>query len=118
MIWEHTSDGLTEELLALGPRDSRSDPERFDPDRFDDGFAQRVPRYAYLPFGGGSRNCMGQHFSMMLATLALATMVRRVRLHIDDNSEVGLQPMFALGMARPLSVRAEARQPRAERRAG
>ncbi len=54
------------------------DPLRFDPDRFRPELANRIDRWQYLPFGGGPHRCMGDHFAMLEATLALATVVRDV----------------------------------------
>jgi cytochrome P450 len=51
------------------------DPERFDPARFL-GDQQR-PRYAWFPFGGGPRSCVGEHFAMLEATILLASLLRR-----------------------------------------
>ncbi|MGH8904221.1 MAG: cytochrome P450 [Egibacteraceae bacterium] len=50
-------------------------PQRFDPDRFTLEREQQRHRYAYLPFGGGPRACIGQYFSMLEATLATASIV-------------------------------------------
>lgn len=55
------------------------DPTRFDPDRFLPEVARGRDRWTYLPFGGGPRSCVGDHFAMTEATLALATLVRRLR---------------------------------------
>ena len=51
------------------------DPERFDPGRFLG--AQERPRYAYFPFGGGPRSCVGEHFAVLEATILLAALLRR-----------------------------------------
>ncbi|MDA2893006.1 cytochrome P450 [Mycolicibacterium sp. BiH015] len=51
-------------------------PLTFDPGRFADGATMRRDRWQYLPFGAGQRSCIGDHFAMLEATLALATIVR------------------------------------------
>jgi cytochrome P450 len=63
-------------------RDPRffDDPESFRPERWADGLARRIPRYAYFPFGGGPRICIGNMFAQMEAVLLLATIARRFRL--------------------------------------
>jgi cytochrome P450 len=62
-------------------RDSRwfENPNSFRPERWDNDFAKSLPRYAYFPFGGGSRVCIGNAFAMMEAVLILVTIARRFR---------------------------------------
>ncbi len=61
-------------------------PLDFDPDRFSPENAKGRNRWQYLPFGGGQRSCIGDHFAMLEATLALATIVRsaEIRSVADD----------------------------------
>jgi cytochrome P450 len=56
------------------------DPLTFDPDRFSPDHVKRRQRWQYLPFAAGARSCIGEHFAMLETTLALATIVRAVRL--------------------------------------
>lgn len=73
-------------MVALGrmavQRDPRlwKEPLRFDPDRFSPGRGEGRDRWQYVPFGGGPRSCIGDHFAMLEATLALATIVGRVEI--------------------------------------
>jgi cytochrome P450 len=55
------------------------DPDAFRPDRWENGFAGRIPKYAFFPFGGGPRLCLGNAFAMLEAVLLLATVGRRFR---------------------------------------
>jgi len=56
------------------------DPLRFDPARFEPARMKAIDRWQYLPFGAGPRSCVGDHFAMLEATLALATLMQRIRL--------------------------------------
>ena len=71
-------------------RDKRfcPDPDRFDPDRFAAGWMDRIPRYAYLPFGGGPRVCIGNGFALMEARLILATLAQRYRFTLVPGQDV------------------------------
>jgi cytochrome P450 len=59
-------------------RDARwfDDPDAFRPERWEGDLAKKLPRYAYFPFGGGPRLCIGQAFAQMEAVLLLATLAR------------------------------------------
>lgn len=56
-------------------------PNHFDPDRWLPGHTTTLPRGAFIPFGGGTRRCIGDTFAMLEATLALATITTRWHLH-------------------------------------
>jgi cytochrome P450 len=59
------------------------DPERFDPERFAPGNVEKIPQFAYFPFGGGPRVCVGNTFAMMEMTLVTATILQRCRLNLS-----------------------------------
>jgi len=59
-----------------------ADPERFDPERFLGDRAKQQARHAYLPFGAGSRVCIGSHFALMEGHLVLAMLAQRFRLEL------------------------------------
>jgi cytochrome P450 len=81
-------------------RDARffPDPERFDPERWSAETLRRnpLPRFAYFPFGGGPRVCVGAGFAMMEATLLLATMAQRFCMTLVPNRKVKLLPSVTL----------------------
>lgn len=59
--------------------------EEFDPDRFLGPEAKTRDRWQFVPFGAGPRTCIGDHFAMLEATLALATVLRRVEIRSTDD---------------------------------
>ncbi|MFE1551798.1 cytochrome P450 [Streptomyces sp. NPDC058718] len=66
------------------------DPELFDPDRFTPEAEAARPRYAWYPFGGGPRACIGQHFSMLESVIALAMILQKYDVEaIDTEVPVG-----------------------------
>ncbi|MFF8380096.1 cytochrome P450 [Streptomyces sp. NPDC015661] len=66
------------------------DPERFDPDRFTPEAEAARPRYAWFPFGGGPRACIGQHFSMLESVIALAMVLQKYGFEaVDTEVPVG-----------------------------
>ena len=74
------------------------DPERFDPDRWRDDPIRRgvLPRFAYFPFGGGPRVCIGAGFAQMEAALLLATVAQRFRMTLVPGHPIKLLPSITL----------------------
>ena len=82
-------------------------PEAFRPERFSPGMEkERHPR-AYLPFGGGPRSCVGQHFAMMEAALILAMIARRYRLEPVEGQPVEPEPLVTLRPRNGVQLRLE-----------
>jgi cytochrome P450 len=82
-------------------RDARwfPDPERFDPDRWEGARGKETPRFAYFPFGGGPRVCIGSHFAMLEATLMLALIARRWRVELLPGQTLTFKPSVTLRQA-------------------
>lgn len=79
-------------------RDPRffEDPDRFYPERWDEVNASNLPKYAYFPFGGGPRVCIGNYFAMMEIILILATIGQRYRFSLAPNQSLSLLPAMSL----------------------
>jgi cytochrome P450 len=81
-------------------RDTRyfPEPDRFDPDRWSasDPRGAALPRFAYFPFGGGPRVCIGAGFAMMEAVLLLATIAQQFQIQIAPGQKVKMQPTVTL----------------------
>jgi cytochrome P450 len=77
------------------------DPEMFDPERFTHEQEQRLPRYAYVPFGAGPRICIGMYFAMMEGHLLLATLAQRVSFELASQGSVEPDPYHTLAI-RPM----------------
>ena len=79
-------------------------PEEFLPERWENDLWKRLPRFAYFPFGGGPRQCIGNAFALMEATLILATIARKFRLRLVANRPVAplasitLRPRHGVGV--------------------
>jgi cytochrome P450 len=72
------------------------DPDVFDPDRFGPEASAGRHRFAYIPFGGGPRVCIGQTFAMIEAVAVLATLVRGARLEPDPGHRI--RPLMRVSM--------------------
>jgi cytochrome P450 len=81
------------------------DPDRFIPDRFlSPGDADR-PKFAYFPFGGGPRLCIGQHFALIEASLVLAMIAQRYKLDLAPGADLTPQTGLSLRPRGPVLMR-------------
>ena len=72
------------------------EPEAFKPERFTPEFEKSLPKYAYMPFGGGARVCIGNAFAMMEAQLILAAIAQRFRLELAQDKPVQYKAQITL----------------------
>jgi cytochrome P450 len=99
--------------IMLSPYVSQRDPELFPapqafvPDRW---LAPPPPAFAYFPFGGGARLCIGEAFARMEGTLVLAAVAQRLRLRQASAHEIGIAAHATLRPARPIVLRVELRR--------
>jgi len=92
-------------------RDARwfPDPERFDPERFSPERQAERQKFAYFPFGGGPRVCVGEQFAWMEGVILLATIAQRWRLRLVRDHPVALQPIITLRPKYGMAMRLESR---------
>jgi cytochrome P450 len=80
------------------------EPNRFLPERWTEEFTATLPKYAYFPFGGGPRACIGNYFAMMEVVLVLATIGRKFRFGLSEKHAVSLLPSMSLRPADGIHV--------------
>jgi len=87
-------------------RDSRffEDPLSFRPQRWANNLAKQLPRFAYFPFGGGPRVCIGNAFTALEMVLLLATIVRQFRVTLAADATVLPHPSATLRPSPPPHV--------------
>ena len=81
------------------------DPERFDPDRFTAEQDAARPKFAYLPFGGGPRGCIGNQFAMVEAQLIVASIAQRFRVELLPDQDIHPEPLITLRPAPAVRAR-------------
>ncbi|HQZ71820.1 MAG TPA: cytochrome P450 [Anaerolineae bacterium] len=84
-------------------------PERFRPERWLDGSTEALPKYAYFPFGGGPRRCIGEAFAWTEGMLALAAIARLWRPRLVPGHPVEPQPLITLRPRHGIRMRLERR---------
>ena len=83
------------------------EPDRFDPERFRPGVERTRPRFAYFPFSGGPRLCIGESFALLEAQLVVAMMLRRYRLALVDDRPIVPEPTLTIRPRGGLPMRVE-----------
>jgi cytochrome P450 len=92
-------------------RDARffEEPDKFRPERWTPEFINNLPKYAYFPFGGGPRICIGNTFAMMEIVLLMATIAQKFRLSLVTKHPVELQPAMSLRPRNGIRMKIERR---------
>lgn len=85
------------------------EPLRFDPERFTPEQKAVRPRFTYFPFGGGSRQCIGEAFAWMEGVLILATLAQRWSFHMVPGQTIDVQPKITLRPKYPMMMVAKER---------
>ncbi|HXK19640.1 MAG TPA: cytochrome P450, partial [Polyangiaceae bacterium] len=86
------------------------DPDAFRPERFLDAAKERHP-FAFIPFGGGPRSCIGDQVALLEAKVILAMLVQRYRIELQDLRPNNPRSQVTLRPERPIVVRAWRRSP-------
>jgi cytochrome P450 len=102
--------------VLISPWVIQRDPRFFDasdefrPERWADGLVHRLPRFAYAPFGGGQRVCIGSSFAQLEATLILASIAQRMRLELSQPEQpIEPLPVVTLRPRQPVLMRVRRR---------
>ena len=92
-------------------RDGRwyDQPDAFRPERWLDGLEDEIPRFAYFPFGGGKRVCIGNYFAKMEAVLVVATMAQDVTVQNVSPEPLRTQPSVTQRPATAIEMEVEFR---------
>ena len=85
------------------------DPETFDPERWKPERAKERPRFAYFPFGGGPRHCIGKHLAMLEAQLIVATTAQQYELEFLGETPLELMPSLTAHPRQEMSMRVRER---------
>jgi cytochrome P450 len=84
-----------------------NEPLRFTPERFDPEYGEAHPPFAYVPFGGGARLCLGMTFALQELKVVLSALFARWRLSLEPGQQVVPRPLVTLVPREPIRVRVE-----------
>jgi cytochrome P450 len=104
-----------ESICILSPylvqRDARwfPQPEKFDPERWTPEAREARPKFAYYPFGGGARVCIGERFAWMEGVIVMAAIAQKWRLRLEPGQHVEPLPLITLRVKNGLRMTAEPR---------
>ena len=98
-------------------RDARffADPERFDPERWTPEAQASRPKFAYFPFGGGNRICIGEQFAWMEGVMLIAQLSQKWRMSLNPSARVEVQPLITLRPRHGMPMILERRRERVAR---
>ncbi len=99
-----TQVGMMQYITHRDPR-FFPNPDRFEPERWLEG--REIPKFAFFPFGGGQRLCVGTNFAMMEASLVLARISKDARLRLDPSSDIRPFPSITLRPRGPVRMKVE-----------
>lgn len=85
------------------------EPERFEPERFSESAKGQRPQFAYFPFGGGTRVCIGESFAKMEGVLVLACIAQRFRFTLVAKQKIVPEPKMTLRPKNRIWIRVEPR---------
>lgn len=95
---------ISQYVIHHDPRNFEN-PETFSPERWLDDHEKRLPKFAYFPFGGGPRLCIGQSFAKMEAALLLTTIAQKFKLELAAGPPPVPQPSITLRPKRGIRVK-------------
>lgn len=85
------------------------EPLEFRPERWENDYMKTIPKFAYYPFGGGPRLCIGEGFAWMEGVLVLAIILQNWKMNLVDNKPVKPDPLITLRPKGGLKMRLEKR---------
>jgi cytochrome P450 len=100
---------MTSWIMHRNPRYWEA-PDEFKPERWSEEKVKELPKYAYMPFGGGPRICIGNSFSLTETALVLATVLQHYRLNLVEGTKVEIAVSGTLNFKYPLQMVVTPRQ--------
>jgi cytochrome P450 len=85
------------------------DPQIYNPDRWTEEFKRNLPRFAYFPFGGGIRGCIGESFAWQEGILLLSTVMKYWKVQLVPNQKIKLDPGITLNPRKGIKIKVTSR---------